>query len=310
VQKAPARPGEAGREELTVTVPIPVQNVPPQRRRPLVIPGILGGLVVAGAVAAYFATRSPEQAPAPVAVTPQPPVAKVDPQPVQPQAEEAKKQEAQRLAEEEKKREAARLGAEEAKKKETARLAEEEKKRDAAKLAAEKKEAARLAAEEAKKKEAAAKLAAEETRKKEAAAKLAAEDAKKKEAARLAAEEEKKKEAARLAAEEEKKRQAAAKAAEEQKRQVAAAAKAPEEPKRVNGAELYARASELESQGKVAEAVKLYVAAANADHGPSAKRLGDIYSGGKGDVAQDYTASLRWHQRARQLGEKIQVKGR
>ena len=58
------------------------------------------------------------------------------------------------------------------------------------------------------------------------------------------------------------------------------------------------------------EAVKLYVAAANADHGPSAKRLGDIYSGGKGDVPQDYTASLRWHQRARQLGEKIQVKGR
>ena len=142
------------------------------------------------------------------------------------------------------------------------------------------------------------------------AEKLAAEEAKKKEAARLAAEEEKKKEAARLAAEEEKKRQAAAKAAEEQKRQVAAAAKAPEEPKRVNGAELYARATELESQGKVAEAVKLYVAAANADHGPSAKRLGDIYSGGKGDVAQDYTASLRWHQRARQLGEKIQVKGR
>ena len=34
------------------------------------------------------------------------------------------------------------------------------------------------------------------------------------------------------------------------------------------------------------------------------------FSGGKGDVSQDYTASLRWYQRARQLGEKIQVKGR
>jgi len=78
----------------------------------------------------------------------------------------------------------------------------------------------------------------------------------------------------------------------------------------VNGPELFARASELEGQGKVAEAVRLYVVAANADHGPSAKKLGDIYSGGKGDVSQDYTASLRWYQRARQLGEKIQVKGR
>ena len=97
-----------------------------------------------------------------------------------------------------------------------------------------------------------------------------------------------------------------------QKRQqvAAVAAKPAEDTKRVNGPELFARASELESQGKVAEAVKLYVAAANADHGPSAKKLGDIYSGGKGDVSQDYTASLRWYQRARQLGEKITVKGR
>src|SRR6185503_1338862 len=163
-------------------------------------------------------------------------------------------------------------------------------KKEAAKLAAEKKEAAKLA----------------EAEKKKEAARLAAEDAKKKEAARLAAEQEKKKEAARLAAEEEKKRQAA-KAAEEQKRQTA---KAPEETKRVNGSELFARASELESQGKVSEAVKLYTVAANADHGPSAKKLGDIFSGGKGDVGQDYTASLRWHAKARALGEKIQVKGR
>src|SRR3546814_5633423 len=56
-----------------------------------------------------------------------------------------------------------------------------------------------------------------------------------------------------LAAEEEKRRQAAKVAEEEKKRQ---AAKAPEEPKRVNGAELFARGSELESQGNVADAVK------------------------------------------------------
>jgi TPR repeat protein len=169
-------------------------------------------------------------------------------------------------------------------------------------LAAEKKESAKLA--DAKKKEEATRLAAEEAKKKEAvAAAKAAEEAKKREeAARLAAEEAKKKEAAA----------AAAKAAEDQKRQQVAAvtAKPAEETKRVNGRELFARASELESQGKVAEAVKLYVAAANADHGPSAKKLGDIYSGGKGDVSQDYTTSLRWYAKARALGEKVQVKGR
>ena len=55
--------------------------------------------------------------------------------------------------------------------------------------------------------------------------------------------------------------------------------------------------------------MKLYISAANANHGPSAKKLGDIYSGGKGDVAQDYTASLRWHAKARQLGETVQKGG-
>src|SRR6185369_4296871 len=316
-----------GREQ-TLTVPMPAQTVPPQRRNPLVIPGILGGVIVAGAAAAYFALRSPEQPPVaarpqpPVVATPQPQVAKVEPQPApQPQVDEKAQREAAAKAEQAKKQEAARLAAEEeAKKKEAAKLAEEEKKKESARLAAEKKEAAKLA--DAKKKEEAARLAAEEAKKKEAvAAAKAAEEAKKKEeAARLAAaaEEAKKKEAARLAAEEAKKKEAAAaaaaaaKAAEEQKRQqvAAVAAAAAVETKRANGPELFARASELESQGKVAEAVKLYVAAANADHGPAAKKLGDIYSGGKGDVSQDYTASLRWYQRARQLGEKITVKGR
>jgi len=112
-----------------------------------------------------------------------------------------------------------------------------------------------------------------------------------------AAEEEKK----RVAAEEAKKREAAAKAEEERKLQVA----------KVDTADLFRRAAELESHGKVAEAVKLYTAAANANHGPSAKKLGDIFSGGKGDVSQDYTQSLRWYQKARVLGESVPVqKGR
>src|SRR5262249_42036717 len=154
-----ARIAEGRREEPTGTVPIPAQTVPPQRRNPMVIPGILGGVIVVGAVAAYFAMRSPE--PAPVAVKPAPPVAKVEPQRArQPQVDEKAQREAAAKAEQAKKQEAARLAAEEeAKKKEAAKLAEEEKKKEAARLAAEKKEAAKLA--DAKKKEDAARLAAE-----------------------------------------------------------------------------------------------------------------------------------------------------
>ena len=155
-------------------------------------------------------------------------------------------------------------------------------------------------------------LAAEEAKKREALAK--AEEEKKREAAAKAAEEEKKREAL-AKAEELKKREAAAKAEEERKQQLAKAEeakrKAEEAKPRVDTADLFRRAADLESNGKIGDAVKLYTAAANANHGPSAKKLGDIFGGGKGDVGQDYTQSLRWYQKARQLGETVPgAKGR
>jgi TPR repeat protein len=86
---------------------------------------------------------------------------------------------------------------------------------------------------------------------------------------------------------------------------------AAEAPKQPDGAELFQKAAALESQGKVAEAVNLYKQAARAKHGPSAKKAGDIYAGGKGDVPPDYSESLRWHGLARSLGETIgTAKGR
>jgi TPR repeat protein len=142
------------------------------------------------------------------------------------------------------------------------------------------------------------------------AARLAAEEAKKKEAARRVAEE--RKEAARefLAWEATKKAATPAKPVAQEPDYVvrAVTARPAEETRPVNGPELFARARALESQGKVAEAVKLYIAAANTGDAAAAKKLGDIYSAGKGDVAQDSTASLSWYQRARLLG--VQVKGK
>jgi serine/threonine protein kinase/membrane protein involved in colicin uptake len=338
-----------GADDLTVVVAAPPPRTAPARRSPLVVPAVLGAVLALGAAVAYFAFRSsPEQAP--IVAAPQPKVEKVDPQVMQREAAEKAEKERQaraaREAEEKAKREQAeneeRLRALnlEAEKKRQAEVeaekrrqaeAEQEKARQAARLAAEedkkrKAEAARLAAEEEKKRQAAAKLAAEQEKKRQAeAARLAAEEEKKRQAAaKLAAEEEKKKqaEAARLAAEAEKKRQAAAAAEAEAKRQAeatklaaarqaeAATKPAAVSPKPVDAAELFRRASELESQGAVKQALELYMAAGKAKHGPSAKKAGDILSGGKGDVAADYTASLRWHALARQLGEKIEPRGR
>jgi len=284
----------------------------PQRRSPLVIPAIAAGaLLVIGAAVALFVLRSPEEAPVTA-----PQVAKVDAQPAtsplqraipeRPQeavpsatppnaddkakrdaAEEAKEAEerARRERAEQQERERARLAEERKNQLEAARLGEEQKKREAARLA--------------------------EERKKQLEVARFGEEQKKREAARLAEERKKQLEVARLG-EEQKKREEkkgeAARLAEEEKNR--ATAKLAEEQNRAKGPELFQRAGELESQGKVSEAVKLYIAAANADHGPSAKRLGDIFSGGKGDVGQDYIASLRWHEKARRLGEKVQVKGR
>jgi serine/threonine protein kinase len=326
VQKAPARPAEAVREELTVTVPIPVQNVPPQRRNPFIVPGVLGGLVVAGAVAAYFAMRSPEQPPV---VAKQPPsVPKVDPQPVQPQADERAKREAEEKAraalalQREAESAAAQAKAEADAKAAKAKADADAKtaKAEADKLAKAKADAeakARAEADKVAKAKADAEAKARAEADKVAKAKAEADKVAKAKAdaeakARAEAEAKAKADAEKLAkakADEAKARaEAEAKAKAEADRLAKAEAEAKKkqeaEPKRPDGATLHQRALALENDGKVAEAVKLYKAAALANYGPSATRLGNIYRDGKEGVPRDYGESLKWDALARKLGEK------
>jgi TPR repeat protein len=68
---------------------------------------------------------------------------------------------------------------------------------------------------------------------------------------------------------------------------------------------LYSQGLELESQGKVAEAVKLYEQAAKAGSAAAAKKLGDIYKTGKGGVARDTQTSLKYYAMAKQGQQSV-----
>jgi TPR repeat protein len=86
--------------------------------------------------------------------------------------------------------------------------------------------------------------------------------------------------------------------------QAARQAKPPIDP--ASGAAVrYGEAQKLERSGDWAGAVQAYHEAAEQGHGPSQKRLGDIYGNGQGDVQRDYDTSLRWYKRAQEQGEQI-----
>ena len=75
--------------------------------------------------------------------------------------------------------------------------------------------------------------------------------------------------------------------------------------------ELFQQARSLEGEGKVAEAVRAYRKAAQSGSGPAAKRLGEIYDKGQGDIGRDYQESLRWYEVARRAGQRVPIaKGR
>ena len=77
----------------------------------------------------------------------------------------------------------------------------------------------------------------------------------------------------------------------------------------VNAAGEYARAQELEAQGRGREAVMAYTVAARAGNGKAALRLGEIYDKGLIGVAKDYAQSLKWYNAARVLGEEVPIRG-
>ena len=107
-------------------------------------------------------------------------------------------------------------------------------------------------------------------------------------------------------AEEKAKLAAAAKAESAQLAKAKPSAPQPEPAKAApNSDALYQKALEIERGGKISEAVRILKQAANAGSGPAAKRLGDIYGRGEGDVSRDYLESLKWYNLARQRGEPV-----
>ncbi len=189
--------------------------------------------------------------------------------------------------------------------------AEQRKQGDAKKVSAE-----RAAAEKAAQAKAAAGKAAEAARQAEAQKQAEAERQVKAEADRQAAAQNAAAERAaaeqRAAAERVAQTKAAEKAAAE-KAQVATAAPttsaAPAAP--AGGADaLYKQAAALESEGKFAEAVRVYTQAARVGSGQAAKKLGDIYGKGAPGVTLDSAESVKWYNLARARGVDVGTAGR
>ncbi len=112
---------------------------------------------------------------------------------------------------------------------------------------------------------------------------------------------------------EEKARPAAAAKAESVRLAKAEPSSPPPEPAKAapNSDALYQKALEIELGGKISDAVRVLKQAANAGSGPAAKRLGDIYGRGEGNVSRDYLESLKWYNLARLKGESVPTaKGR
>jgi TPR repeat protein len=98
---------------------------------------------------------------------------------------------------------------------------------------------------------------------------------------------------------------AARRQAEEEAKRKAADQQASAKP--IGGApgDLYQQAQAMEKEDRYRDAVRLYKQAASAGHGPSSKRLGEIYLKGAKGVTRDYAESVRWYDKARQQGMDI-----
>jgi TolA protein len=293
-----------------------------------IVPIAIGGVLVAGVVG-WLMTRGPSEPEAPVPTPPAIP-APAAPAPsaesraaqqetqvaeqaavaARQQAEEQQRKlaEAQKAAEDAKRKmeEAKRLGDTKAAEEARRQAEEETRKAEAQRKAAAEAEAQRKAAEaEAQRKaadEARVRAEAEARRKAEAEAqrKAAAEEEARRKAAEAEAQRKATAEAERRAAAEAEAQRKAAAEAEAQRRATETKPAAGGTP-----AELFQQAKTLEGEGRYAEAVRLYKQAGNGGHGPSSKRLGEIYLKGAKGVSRDYAESVRWYDKARQQGMEI-----
>ena len=67
----------------------------------------------------------------------------------------------------------------------------------------------------------------------------------------------------------------------------------------------YQEGLRLEKEGKLAEAMKQFLAAANGGYGPAMKKVGDIYNKGNAAVPRDYMQSIKWYNRAKKAGVDV-----
>jgi serine/threonine-protein kinase len=91
----------------------------------------------------------------------------------------------------------------------------------------------------------------------------------------------------------------------------ASAAAVPAAPlsKAAEGEVLYQQALKMEGSD-IKAAVRIYRRAARDGNGKAAKRLGELYDKGVPGVDRDYQESLSWYEKARELGETIELSGK
>jgi TPR repeat protein len=70
-------------------------------------------------------------------------------------------------------------------------------------------------------------------------------------------------------------------------------------------AALHKQAKAMERAGRVSEAVKIYQQATDAGDGAAARKLGEIFAEGAGDVSADPQEADRWFDVAESLGEVV-----
>jgi len=299
-EAAAARAKTVADEDATVAVGSGKAPAQAGRKTPaLPIAAAAIGLIGVGIAAFLFLGRT--AAPPPVAQAPaQPRVETVVPAPIAPPkaaAPAAASDKARKESEERARREQAEKAANE----QAAKAAldkQQAAKAAAEKAAAEKSLAAKALAEKAaQEKQLAARAVAEKTAAEKAnAEKAAAERA----ALERAASE--KAAADRAAAE-----KAAADKAAAEKAVVAKAAPAPAAPAASTGIVdgLVSQAAALEREGKMPDAVRVYMQAARSGSGQAAKRLGEIYYNGAPGVSPDGAESAKWYNLARARGVQV-----
>ena len=69
-------------------------------------------------------------------------------------------------------------------------------------------------------------------------------------------------------------------------------------------------AQRAEQEGKLRDAVRFYKKAVAAGNAAAAKRLGDIYSSGQGEVTRDYAESVKYYKIARDGGQDVPLADR